>query len=255
MYNQNQGGRSNKPRKEVINKVEYTGIVKPVGRDENAPIKFYPFKTGGGAVHFNLKITEPVLDVNGNQRIDENGSPVMMTTYVPVNVRVNRNITAEILSKLVPGMKVHVVGRTRFESYQNKSGEKEGRLICDAYVFDILEMPMMQYQSPYGQPMQQYGQPMQPMQGQQYVPQYGQPMQGQPYGQPMQGQQYYQQPQQQAYGQGPQYGQPMQSQPVQGQQMQPPAYYQQPQQQGQPSVGMPDMPADIAGPSVKPINI
>ncbi len=193
-------------KKEKINSVELTGHVE--SRARNQEIRFFEFpNNGGGAIHINVRTQE----FTGTS--DQNGNPKMKTAYIPVSVKTNKNITAEQLKTVVPGMKVHVVGRLTNQQYDDRNGQKRSSLVVEAYVFEILEMPMMQ--TPYGP--QPYGMPPQQQPMQQYPPQYGQPVPAQqPY--PQYGQPYPQQ-----------YGQP--AQPAQ-QPFTPPYPQPQGQQQG-----------------------
>ena len=242
-YPQSSGSKGyGRQQKEVLNKAEYTGIVRPLSKNENDPIKFYPFKTGGGIIHFVLKVTEPYLDANLQPKYNEQGLPMVITTPINVDVRTNKNITPEMLASIVPGMKVHVVGRTRHTAYKDqKTGEDKFKEICDAYVFNILAGPMEQTMG--GMP--QYQAPMQPQQPQPYgyAPQYPQ---GPQYGQQM--------PPQYNPQFAPQQMPPQQAQSQRAQQQAPvPPYY-----QPAPPPGPEDMPADICpqdAPNVKDINL
>ena len=190
MNNFNSNGGQRAPKKPVINKWEGEGILRTRSANDSEEIKFYPFQSGGGAIHVSLAITE----TNG---ADEQGVPRTRTVYVPVNVKTNRMITQQMLQGLRVGMKVHVVGSLKTESYTSKkTGANVSTLVVEAYVFEILEMPQQMYGG-YGQ-QQGY----QPQGG---MPQYG-PQPGMAPGAPAPG---YQQPypqQQPAYQQAP-YGQ------------------------------------------------
>lgn len=243
-YNQNQGRT---PKKQVINKWEGIGIVRPRSAQENDALQFFAFPNGGGALHFSLLCTE----ITG---ADANGAPKTRTTYLPVKVYTNKNITEQQLRSIVSGMKLRCVGSLQHESYTSKkTGQKVSALVLNAYVIEILEAPMQgQYppqpygtQYPYPQPQQggpAYQQPYpEPAPGPQRAPAQAPQYQPQPqYGQaPAQGPQYQPQPQ---YGQAPapapqyqpqpQYGQAPAQAPAQAQpQYQPQP---QPQQQAQP---------------------
>lgn len=248
MYNQNQGGYYPQPaaprgqqkqKTEVINKCEYTGIVKPLSKNENDPIRFYPFQNGGGVVHFIIRVTEPVIDSNGQPKYDEQGNAKVVVTSIRVDVRTNSKITPEVLGSIVPGMKVHVVGHTRHSFYKDpKSGKDMRNEVCEAYVFDVLALPM---ETPYGA-MPQYAQPQSVPQGYQqpypqqqpyYPPQPGYAPQPQ-FAQPQYPPQGYQQPYPRQQVQNPQYAQPQaqnyQQPAAQPQAQQQPAYQRQPQQ-------------------------
>lgn len=177
------GGQASKTKKEKINQWEGIGVIG--SKVPNGDIKFYPFPNGGGVIHFNLACTE----FTGMS--DENGNPKTKTSYIPVSVFANKNITAQQLQAVTIGMKVRVVGKLANQSYEDKkTGQKRSSMAVEAYVFEILESPM---QMQYGQPA--YGQ--QPMAPQQYYPQ-------QPY-QQMPSQQQYQQPMSQPQIQAPSY--------------------------------------------------
>lgn len=148
MYQPNYGGQDNqgyqpqqqttaKPRKEIINKVELIGIIVPRSANENEQITFYPFSNGGGAVHCNMK----VIQYTG--RADENGQPKYRTTYVPLDINVNKLISATTLQALVSGMKVRVVGELRTQSYEKKTTrERVTSLVVSVYILEVLEAPM-----------------------------------------------------------------------------------------------------------------
>lgn len=254
-------GGSRQPKMNT-NKLEFVGVVRPIGADENAPIKFIPFRTGGGVIHFQIRIVEPSLNANGEPRYDQGQNPIMNVSNFRVNVRSNRNISPDMLQRVVSGMKVHVVGRLVNETFTNKQTGKVNNIpACDAYVFEILETPMQQYAPQYGgqvgyqQPV--YGQPQAPVYPQQggYPPQQGSYNPAQ-----VQGQQMQYPPRQQGGYQQPQ--QPQQPQT-------PPAYYQQaPQSQPAPAYYQPAPKAPAAptyvddgdlppadAPAVKDINI
>ena len=233
MYNnnQNQGYAPNgyaqsgqaRQKKTKINQWEGEGILRPKSSNEQDPIKYYPSKNGnGGAIYATLRCTE----MTG--QMDENGRPKTTTSFVPITVWTNKNITPQILQSLVSGMKVHVIGKLKNESYENKTThQKVSSLVVDVFVLEILEMPM---QAPaYGQAQPQYGAQMPPMQ--QGYPQQQPPMYGPQGGYAPQG---YQQPapapqQQPPYyqpaGQSPYPPMPAQAMPPQqGYQQAPPTY-------------------------------
>ena len=191
-----------KQKKEEINKVQLTGYIVPRSSNENDKIQFYPFKNGGGAVHCNIK----VIQYTG--QADENGQPRYKTTYVPLDINVNKVISAATLQGLVSGMKVRVVGELRLQSYEQKTTrEKKTSLVVAVYILEVLQMPMhvqaFQPMQPAYQPMP--GQPQAPV----YQQQYQQNMGGMPnaapqggyVGQPQPQMPGYQQPQQQAQAQ------------------------------------------------------
>lgn len=145
MYSQNnyngQGAGSAQPsgkqKKEKVNYVELVGYLTARSSNENDQIMFYPFKNGGGAVHCSLKVLQPT------GQADEYGNPKMRTTYVPVDIAVNKMIPASTLQGLIPGMKVKVVGELKLQTYQKKNtNEKVSSLAVSAYVFEILQAPM-----------------------------------------------------------------------------------------------------------------
>lgn len=193
MSNNNSYGANNASKKQIINKWEGEGIVRPRSGNNDEQIKFYPFKNGGGAIHITVECSE----MTGTA--DENGQPKVMTSYIPVNVMTNRLITQQQLMGICAGMKVHVVGKLQPESYTSRqTNQKVTRLVVNAFVFEVLQMPQQNapagYTGPYppqgGYPMQgNYpGQP-QPGYGPQpgYAPQGGYPPQGGYQGQPPQG--------------------------------------------------------------------
>ena len=248
MYNNTfQGGAPQggaRPQKRPkINEVNLEGIVTSRSTNAGEPIKFFNFQNGGGAIHITVITREPSgTDQYGNQKVE--------TSYIPVNVMTNKNITEAQLRSVVPGMKVRVVGKLSPESYTSKkNGQKITALVVNAFVFEILEMPQ-QAQGPqgfYGAPQPGYGQPGP-------APQYGGPFPQQPYGPQVAPQQQY--PPQGRYPQGPApapaYGPqvPQQQYPSQGGYPQqgaygapaapgapvqaPPPYYQAPQPTAQP---------------------
>lgn len=187
--NQGQGANGFQPsagkqKKENINKVELIGYITPRSSNENDKIDFYPFKNGGGAVHCSLKVLQPT------GQADENGNPRIRTTYVPIDVTVNKLIPATVLQGLVSGMKVKVVGELRLQSYEKKgTNQKVSTLAVSVYVLEVLETPMQaiggyagQYMGnpPTGMPAQTPGYaPAAP--GYQPTPYYQQVPQGQPY--------------------------------------------------------------------------
>ena len=130
MYSQNnyngQGAGSAQPsgkqKKEKVNYVELVGYLTARSSNENDQIVFYPFKNGGGAVHCSLKVLQPT------GQADEYGNPKMRTTYVPVDIAVNKMIPASTLQGLIPGMKVKVVGELRLQTYQKKNTNE--KLCC-----------------------------------------------------------------------------------------------------------------------------
>ena len=144
--NYNQGG-SRAPKKPIINKWEGEGIVKPRTGNEGDEIKFFPFNGGGGAIHITVACSE----MTGTA--DANGQPRIVTYYIPVNVMTNKLITEQQLKGVRTGMKVHVVGKLQQESYTSKqTGQKVTRMVVNAFVFEILEMPQYSQQPVYGAP-------------------------------------------------------------------------------------------------------
>jgi single-stranded DNA-binding protein len=233
-YSQN-GNRPMRQKKEKINQWEGIGIVSARSQNQNQqePIRFFQFTGGGGAIHFNLKCIEytGTMDANNQMR--------MRTTYIPVSVFTNKIITAQQLMNITPGMKVHIVGKLDIENYENKTtGQKKVSLIVNAYVFEILEMPMQQAYGapqPYAVPQQQYPQPQQAYAPQAQPPQYGAPQYAP---QQPQAPAYYQQPQQAQHPQGAQQPQRV-----------PPYYQQASQPQAQaPQQPFPPMPAQAKMP-------
>lgn len=201
-YSQRGGDAS---KKEKTNEWTGVGIVTPRSGKAEDEIKFFPFtKTGGGVIHISLKCEEML-------GADANGQPKIKTAYIPVNVMANKLITVQQLQSVRAGMKVKVVGKLEPETYDSRrTGTKVTTLVVNAYVFEILQLPMQQ--PVYPQPQQGYG-PQQPQGG--YPPYGGQA----PYGG---GQPVYPPPQ----GGYPAYG----AQPVYPQGPQAPAYPPQPQQ-------------------------
>lgn len=207
-------------KKERINQVELTGYVEARTRD--GQIKFFSFTNGGGALHINIKTTEPI-----EGQVDANGYPRTKTTYIPVSVMTNKNISDLQLKSIAVGMKVHVVGRLVNQKFEDKkTGQQRNILEVQAYVFEILAMPMQAAPPQYGP------QPPYPGQTPYPTPQFpgqmpGYPPQAQPYGPQYPGQPSYPSPQ--FPGQAP--GYPPQAQPQH--------YAPQPQYPGQPTMASP----------------
>ena len=159
------------PKKPVINKGEWIGLVRTrSGKDEDG-IRFIPWPDGGGVIHFTLETQEALS-------ADQNGQPRVEKCFIPVNVKTTRNgsITAPQLQSVRPGMKVHIVGKLKNESFTSKrDGTKRSTLVVEAFVFEVLEMPQQGYVPQYNAP----GQGGYPAQGG-YPPQggYGQPAYG-----------------------------------------------------------------------------
>lgn len=201
----NNGGKA--PKKPIINQFTGEGIVKTISANDGDEIKFVPFQNGGGAIKFTLACTEEVPGMN-----DENGQPKSQTDYIPVKVITNKNITAEQLKSVVPGMRVRVVGKNKVESYvSKKNNTRVSTMIVYAYVFEILQMPAQNYGQPQGYQQGGYQQPQggYPAPGSypQYPPQGGYPgPQGAYPGQP--GMPYPPAPGYPAPGGYPQYPQP-----------------------------------------------
>lgn len=234
----------------AINRVEIEGYVKPRSANPQDPIRFFSFPNGGGAIHVTVEVHEPAgTDQSGQQRFS--------TQYIPVNIVSSRRINQQLIQSIVPGTKVHIVGKLRYKSYTSKkTGQNTGALEVNADECSILAAPQQPMQGGYQQPMQ--GGYQQPMGG------YQQPMQQPAYGgQPQQG--GYQQPMPGAYPQPAYGGQPQQPvqprtqyvpgqngtpQPAQGSPV--PPYYQPPQG---PQADNDDMPPGDPMPPVKPINI
>lgn len=221
------GQKADKKKESPVNKCEFTGYTRTRG---NYPeIKVNELPSGSASVKFSLECRE----YTGNS--DENGNPKVRTTYVPVSVWTNKSIPVAMLKSIVPGMKVHVVGRLSNQHYKDKNGQDKNFTECEAYVLEILESPQMMAapQMPYNQP---YGYGQQPMPQQGYAPQQQMPMPPQ-YGAPVQQPYYPQQPYPQqvpqypAYAPQPQAPQP-QAQPQNG-------YGQQAPQQGRQAVTAP----------------
>lgn len=165
--NDNAGFRNGgKPKAEVINKCEFTGIARPKGNNQAITPKLC--NNGSTVVRFTVECRETA-------GADEHGYPKVNITYVPVEVWNNRNITPAMLSSITAGMKVHVVGQWSNQSYTDNSGQKKNYTVCRCYVLEILAQPQMQgdmYQQNY-YPSQQ----SMPAQGQYPMPQ---PAQGTP---------------------------------------------------------------------------
>lgn len=210
-----QGGTPRTQKKDVFNQWQAIGILRSRSTDENEPLKFIPWKNGGGVVNANLKITEQI-------GVDENGQPKTRKTSVPVSIKTNKNITAQQLQSIMSGTKVRVVGRIQLETYESKStNSRKTTLVADVYVLEILEVPMQPAFGGYPQGMV----PPQGMTPPQGMPAPGYPPQGYPQAQP----QYHpgQQPPQQYYHQPQQAPQPQQMPTQMPPQQQ---YYQQPHQ-------------------------
>jgi len=191
--NNNAGFRNGgKPKAEVINKCEFTGIARPKGNNQAITPKLC--NNGSTVVRFTIECRETT-------GADEHGYPKVNVTYIPVEIWNNRNITPTMLSSISAGMKVHVVGQWSNQSYTDNSGQKKNYTVCRCYVLEILAQPQMQgdmYQ-------QNYYQGQQPLPAQRQYPM-AQPAQGaypqpQAYPQPLYPQaapQQYQQPARQA---------------------------------------------------------
>ena len=223
-----QGG--SRQKKEIFNQWQAIGILRARSADENEPLKFIPWRSGGGVINANLKITEQI-------GVDEGGNPKTSKVSVPVSIKTNKNITAQQLQSIVSGTKVRVVGRLKLETYESHNTKKT-TLVADIYVLDILEQPMHPAFGGYPQatmPQPQY----QPQYPQGYFPgQY--PPQGvgpqyqagpQNYPVPQQAPQGYYQGQYVPQGSAPQYPQANpQTYPGQQQPSQMPPWFQQPQE-------------------------
>lgn len=251
-----QQGAVKSPKEPTINRWEGQGIVRTRSGNDGDEIKFFPFQKGGGAIHITVACTEV------SRTADENGQPKTVTSYVPVNVMTNKNISDQQLMSVRPGMKVRVVGKLQPESYTSKkTGSKVTTMVVNAFVFEILEMPQPGFQPGY-QPQPGYapqgGYAPYPYGGQPqpgYMPpQGGYPQQGY---QPQAAPQYY--PQGGGYPPPPNYGPGMQgAAPAGGQPLppyyQPPGYM--PPQGGAPAPQGPapgeDLPPDTTG---KTINV
>ena len=138
-YNSSGGQGQQRPlRKPKINVWEGEGIVRSRSANADEPIRFFPFKNGGGAIHISLLVTESF-------GAGADGAPRTRTTYIPVNVTTNNGsqnqITPQQLQSVRPGMKVRVVGRLGTETYDSKrTGQKVTSLVVDAFVFEILDI-------------------------------------------------------------------------------------------------------------------
>ena len=261
-----------KPKTEVINKVELTGIIRARGKNENDPIKVFNFDNGGACIHAVVKVSEY------SGKSDAYGNPEMKVTSVPINVFSNSgpksSIPATMLQNILPGSKVHVVGHLAIEKYQNRqTNQWQTNMVVNAFVFEILEQPMQpmagwgQQYAPTGQYPQQPQAPQYP--APQYPQQYGQPAPvpgqapyaGAPAYAPAQSQQVYypqqaqpQPPVQPGYGQYPQPGQQVPYYRP-GPQQQAPAQAPQSQPAGKPAGQDDDMPDFGGQQEVRDINI
>lgn len=166
-YNQSgvpQGGfpQSEKKKKEpAVNKCEFTGIVRPRGNYQEVKINQLP--NGAASAKFTLDCRE-FLGQN-----DENGIPKMRSTFVPVTMWTNKNITVQQLQGIVPGMRMHIVGRWSNQHYKDRNGQERNFTEVEAYVLEVLDQPQPQYpqypaQGMYGhpqvqQPQSPYGYP------------------------------------------------------------------------------------------------
>ncbi len=206
-YNSNQGGYGNASNKkqEKVNQWVGVGIIRPRSANKSDPINFVPFRNGGGVINADLAITQPA-------GLDENGMPKMKNVSIPISIKTNKNITAQQLQSIVNGMKVRVVGPMEPETYTNKkTGQLVSSLVCNAYVFEVIDSNVNSaspqgYYPPQGQQMPPQG-GYYPPQGQQMSPQGNFPPQG-----------YYPPQGQQMPPQGGYY-------PPQGQQMPPQGFY------------------------------
>lgn len=177
-----QGGTGIK--KEHHNLWQAIGILRPRSNNENEPLKFIQWKSGGGVINAKLNITEQF-------GTDEHGNPKTKRTSMPVRIKTNKNITAQQLQSIVSGTKVRVVARMEQETYDSKlDNSKKEIVFADVFVLEILEVPMMPVYGgypgtaapvpPQGVP-HQYGYPPAPNGYPQYP---GYPPQGQPQYQP-----------------------------------------------------------------------
>lgn len=220
------GQRAERKKETPVNKVEFTGIVKPRGNFPDIQVKQMP--SGGAVVKFSLECKE----VTG--AADANGNPKVITTYVPVSVFSNKIISVAMLQSIAEGMKVHVVGRWRNQHYKDRSGVDKNFTECEAFVLDIQQQPQAA-PAPYA-PQYGYGQgqPAYPAYGQQYpqpAPQPQYPPQAPPQYAPQQPLYPAYQPQGAPVPQVPPQMPPQYNPPAQQGQQAPPPYWQPPQGQ------------------------
>lgn len=187
-YSNHQGSQRNAGRKSEpkINEWRGEGIVKARGTNDAEGIKFYPFQTGGGAIHFDVICSSTYTGPGGETKVS--------TTYVPVNVTTNSKLTENHLRAIRPGMRVRVVGELKPKSYSRNNGENVTRLEVNAFVLEIVSEPAPQPYYGMQQPQPQVQVPQAPYGGypqQGYVPQGGPAPMG---------------PAQQPYGAAPAYG-------------------------------------------------
>ena len=225
-----QRGGGKAPKEPKINNGDWTGIVRTRGNSQG-DIRFIQWPNGGGVIHFTLEVEEGYTD-------SRTGEYKLSKDFIPMSASTNKNLNQAVLTSVQPGMRIHVKGKVKNESYTDRNNERRTLLVIQAYAIDFLDN-QQQYgpQAGYGQgapayggqPQQgaypQYGQqfPQQPGAYQQYAPQGapGYAPQGAPQGGYAPFPQYQPAP---AYGQ--QAPQPYQQQPAQ----QMPPYQQAPQQ-------------------------
>lgn len=161
---QNQGaprsrGGSRGPKEPVINKGEWTGVVRSRTGSDQDEIRFIQWPNGGGVIHFTLECREPYLD-------EREGVQKERTDYLPVNARTNsKTISQELLMGIRAGMRVHVVGKVQNETYTSKrTGERRSTLAVNAFVLEILDEPAYGARPIYGPADRYPAAPQQPAQ-------------------------------------------------------------------------------------------
>lgn len=189
-----QRGGAKAPKEPKINNGDWTGTVRSRSSQQDE-IRFIQWPNGGGVIHFTLEVEEGYND-------SRTGEYKVSRDFLPVSASTNKNLNQAFLTSLRPGMRIHVKGKVKNESFNGRDGERRTLLVIQAYAIDILDnqqqygpqagygmqapvyggQPQQPYPQPYGQgmgaaqgPYQQY-----PPQGPAYVPQAGpQPQQGQ----------------------------------------------------------------------------
>lgn len=164
-----QRGGGKAPKEPKINNGDWTGIVRTRGNSQGE-IRFIPWPNGGGVIHFTLEVEEGYTD-------SRTGEYKLSKDFIPMSASTNKNLNQAVLTSVQPGMRIHVKGKVKNESYTDRNNERRTLLVVQAYAIDFLDN-QQQYgpQAGYGQGAPAYG--GQPQQG--AYPQYGQQFLQQP---------------------------------------------------------------------------